>query len=434
MQLFQYSKQFLVIWVTLLLVLIPLVSCLNTPPQPSLQPPTATLSIVRSRVITLATSTPLPITPTTSFVPTSQTTDQAVVSVPSPVPFEYSGVKIQPGDLVFLVTNEQNQDSSLYRAAASSKFAPELVIKIQGLAYHSYLLPDREGLDLVLGEKGENGLIFRTFVTLRFSDTQAKKILTFDKKTFTLAWSYDGRYLAAIQGVIGANQNFLRTIAFVDLNCRTNGSCVTETAETTGKLHPYDIRWSPKEYKVLFAGDPSNQYGTRDIYELGVGEDGKPLQPVNFTTSDEAEDMNPVWLPDGKGFLFACQTDNPPNEYNLCKNDLLQGQETNLLKLPYNMKNFSISLDGNMLFDFYFGDQAPAVRSFDLNQNKTSILIENIIEPKTFLNILPSPNGKVIGFIEEGGAQIVLYDLGTNQEIPIPRPFSGAVSWMVWIN
>ena len=75
-----------------------------------------------------------------------------------------------------------------------------------------------------------------------------------------------------------------------------------------------------------------------------------------------------------------------------------------------------------------------SVRSFDLNQNKTSILIENIIEPKSFMYILPSPDGKLIGFVEEGGAQIVLYDLGIKQETLIPCPSSGAISRMVWID
>ncbi|HEX2926202.1 MAG TPA: hypothetical protein VHP38_08090, partial [Ruminiclostridium sp.] len=438
MLLYRRRKQFLLVLSMLLLVLIPFTSCQRIPAvEHTPQLPTATLPVVPSRVVTLSSSAPLPNTPTPSLEAISQTTNQAVVSTQSQAPFEYSGVKILPGDLVFLVTDEQNQNSSLYRAAASNNFAPELVFKIKGLAYQFYVHSDREGIDLATGEKDEGGaVIYQKLMSLRFSDNQAKEILIFDKQIYALDWSYDGRYLAVVQGMMGANQNILKTIAFVDLNCRIQGKCISETAEATGKLdlNPYDFRWSPKEYRVLFTGDPSNQYGTRDIYELGVGEDGKPLQPVNMTASDVPYDLNPVWLSDGKSFLFACQTSDSPNEYNLCKNNLLPGQETNLLKLPYNMKNFSVSPDGNMLFDFYFGEKAPAIRSFDQNQNKTSILMENIIEPKAFLFILPSPDGKVIGFIEEGGMQIVLFDLRNKQDTIIPCPSSGAMSWMLWIN
>ncbi len=68
MQLFQRSKQFLGVAGVLLLVLILLTSCQNTLVlEPSPQPPTATLPIVPSRVVTLSNDTPLPRMPTPSL-------------------------------------------------------------------------------------------------------------------------------------------------------------------------------------------------------------------------------------------------------------------------------------------------------------------------------------------------------------------------------
>ena len=175
MLLYQWRKLYLLVLGMLFLIMILFTSCQSTPvAKPSQQSPTATLPFVPSRVVTLSRSTPLPNTTTPSPEAILQTTGQAVVSVPAPVPFEYSGAKILPGDLVFLVTNEQNRDSSLYRASASNEFAPELVLKIKGLAYKIYLHPDGEGLDLAMGEKEEGGaVIYQKLMTLRLSDKQA---------------------------------------------------------------------------------------------------------------------------------------------------------------------------------------------------------------------------------------------------------------------
>ncbi len=68
MQIYRRSKQFLVVLGMLLLILIPLTSCQNTPViEPSPKPPTATLPIVPSRVVTLSNDTPFPGTPTPSL-------------------------------------------------------------------------------------------------------------------------------------------------------------------------------------------------------------------------------------------------------------------------------------------------------------------------------------------------------------------------------
>jgi hypothetical protein len=358
---------------------------------------------------------------------------------PTPLPldtYHYTGISIEPGDVLFTVVGDSTTE--LYTANAQEGFTPRLVAVLPGQVYQVYIHPDRQGMDYLAGTRtfDRGSLSYRSdqVYTLNFASGLPKLLAAFPRLEVievSAAWSYDGRLMVLQQFVNVPTGEPNLKFGWIDLACRDTGSCEVHYMQIPAGIVLWTPRFSPKRNQLLFTG-VSN---LPDIFMIDFGSNGQPGPLSNLTNTDQTDEQSPQWLPGGEGFLSSCTDGSiPSNEYNLCRGGLAGGQNETLLRLPFNMQHFALSPDGKNLVDTTYVPAASQyqLRLFNLDTRQTSILKQGnnlnwdsgAFSPDSQYFSLAPEQGKIVTVINiKSGKEYTLLDTGK----------AGNISWVGWV-
>lgn len=419
----------------LLLVLVLFTSCKNTPqvqPTPAIDPISTVGPRQPTKVVLLVTST--------SVISTAEALPGSSTPIPTKTPstelqYQYTNRQLQPGDLLIASIDIANKASSVYAASPDNGFTPELVLTLPGMVYQFYVHPDLKGLDFAVSDMVVEEFdvpVFQQLFTLRFDQPDARLIKTFDLEVVRMVWSPDGKYLAFLETKDRNNSGASggRMISIIDLSCRDTGDCPSTSPQLPAKADPYDLIWSPKDYRLAFTGDSG--FGSRDVFAMQVNSDGSISAPVNLSNSPGTEDFFPQWKLDGSGLMFPCSNQNSPNDYSLCETSLEPGEAKEVRRLPENMSNITASPDGSLLFDYYYlkSNQANALRAFNLTTGGVSYVIPKVeVASSPFV----SWDNQFVGFIQYDRHAFIVEELAKQQITQISTRENELIYSVQWI-
>jgi len=157
-------------------------------------------------------------------------------------------------------------------------------------ARHGTWAPDGQRLVYIRGDS----------LLLRGSDGQTMPLAkSFDPHS--LAWSPDGKWIAYVSGNSLYLDNWNIAVSSLWLVPAAGG---TPIQLTTGNALDLSPAWVPDSRRLLFV---SGRNGTRDIYQLNLGSDGKPRgDPVQVTVGLNASNI--TLAPDGEHLAYSVVT------------------------------------------------------------------------------------------------------------------------------
>jgi hypothetical protein len=336
--------------------------------------------------------------------------------------YQYTGRTLRSGDLLTVVLGD-NQ-STLYAASPDSGFTPEKVAVLPGQVQTVYPHPDRKGIDYITGEYDEetSSTLYRQLYTLRFGDPAPRLLIgQFEHSVYYFAWSFDGRFLAYLTTMEQPGSSYQHFVRLIDLNCRAIGECRAFTADT-GDQDLYQLEWSPIEYKIALGGSPQDQeYGASDIFLLSIDAETDKTALNNLTVSPTIDDLAPAkWTTDGKSLIYVCSTGATEiNEYSLCHSDLAEGIDEVIEQLlPWNMHSVLLA-DDHLLVDRFpiMHNKIYSIRTFEIQNGQTSILLEWPESRKYLTEIFISPDGMWAATVINDLGGLLAVDIETHESI-----------------
>jgi WD40 repeat protein len=133
------------------------------------------------------------------------------------------------------------------------------------------------------------------------------------------------------------------------------------------------------------------------------------------------------------------------NEYDLCQHGAAPGESQDLLRLPGNMHDITLSPDGKRLAEYAYIKNQEQMRVFDLDTRQTTLIPEESSRPITGFAF--SKDGNFLALLKAGGAmvalgpdqsirgssQISLYSFSTGQDrLVFDSGEPGNISWSGW--
>jgi len=366
---------------------------------------------------------------------------------PSPTPFSlesyhFTGRLPAAGEMLFSVV--QGQNTHLYAASPHNGFALEQVAELPGQVYQVFLHPDRQGIDYLAGTQViQDGFVFyrnASLYTLRFSESTPRWLASFpvgssqNAGTEILAsWSADGRWmLFRYSGYQPRPGETWTKIGWVDLACRQGGGCSLQFLDLPEGVTLFDLRFAPAGRRAAFVGaNEKTGSGAPDLFLLEFDPHTGPGRLINLTHSDQVAEESFQWLPDGERLLAACWDPSiPMNEYDLCRYDIKAGTVERLLRLPFNMRTFTLAPDGGLLADIIAEKGEPMLRLFDPNTRQASLLFKtDWVQRLAF-----SPDQAFLAQVHgQGEDRLDVIPVQQPQRQPVLDAAGRHISWMEWV-
>jgi hypothetical protein len=392
-----------------------------------------------------ANSNPVQLTPTLvsgdDFSPQPMSTPLSLQN------YAYTGLALQPEELLFTVVHETT--TGLYALAPQAGASPQWMATLPGQVDQVYVHPDLQGIDYLTGTlvtEPNTSPYFKNaqLFSLNFDEAGPRLLLTFPTGPSAMpgggteligpSWSADGGIfafiLAGLQSTDGQNGS---NIGWIDLNCRESGACLPQYVSLPATVEDfYDQQFSPLGRRLLYAATISSPtHGdVEKLYQMTFDATGQPGAITPVTQADAAMEQNPRWLPDGDSLLLICadMDSSDVNNNHLCEWNLATGQRTDLLDLNQYvrnpiMRNFELSPKGDLLVA---GSDA-GIQIFNRETRKL-----NLLPFSDFLNLFAfDGQEKNLYVLGETGNSIEAIDLSSmTMRTVYTQSGEGYVAWL----
>jgi Tol biopolymer transport system component len=250
-------------------------------------------------------------------------------------------------------------------------------------------------------------------------------------------WSKDGRHILA--SLIQPASNEMVLISVADGSVRTLKTIDSGMGSLDRRL-PVTMSLSPDGQYVVYDLPPEKDYGNRDIFLLSV-RTGREVHLVEH----EANDLFPLWTPDGKYVVFAS---NRRGNFGLWILPVEDGEAQGwpqLVKADIGQHFVSLGFtsDGILYYRLSPGTRDAYLAGIDLSENR--VVGEPTVISQRFLGFNSKPewsvDGQFLSYVSRqhmlwhGGrrsySRIVIRELDTGEErdISFPISFISRTSW-----
>lgn len=376
---------------------------------------------------------------------------------PTPTPlaldtYQFTGLLPKSGDLLFTVVN--GNTTGLYYADPINPTEIEQIARLPGQVYQVYLHPDGLGIDYLVGEQINSGLIVTDEVfyrnarlfTLRFTDTLPRLLYTFPRgdgsvqgTQIKVDWSSDGKLLAYQQcGTQPKPGEAFWKTGWLNLTCRETGDCKAQEFQLAKGLDLYNPQFSPQGYNLMLEGSNSaSGSGSYDIFMINFNQVGIPGQLINLSNTDQLNEYFPHWDPKTGHVIAFCPTEPSEAKKAFCIYDSTNGarQEGEGIN-QYNPQNFQVFPESDSVLVENINPMNGGKGEFELGLVHLDGKAEPAVASSQWIDMfLLSPIGKNLGYLDNHGRQITLINLQTTTtSIDYSSSVAGAVSWMGWVN
>lgn len=376
----------------------------------------------------------------------------------TPIPldsYSYSGLPLDPGDLLYTVINGDKTD--VYEYLPGQLGQSQWFATLPGAVYQIYIHPDRHGLDYLAGTQIKDtsaltpSYYYRgiQLYTLAFGEKTPGLLYAFpwgsDNFTgtqVTPSWSFDGRYLlfSAFGFDTQPGSNVFR-FGWFDMSCRSNGTCVPHYLQIPSKYQLYNPLFSPNDYRILFTGADTSLQGIGDIFLMQFDPNTPESPIVNLTHSTHIDhgggSGGAVWFPDGRILSYCHDFDTDPTAASgfFCTYDSQTGASSYAPTMQEILDQYQASPSNQTILATVLISQGPEagnsdLRLFEVNGQAGPILANK----KTFDEITTSPTDQYVAFIADGGQQLTIVETSTTQRIDLyTSDGKGVASWIGWV-
>lgn len=398
--------------------------------------------------------------PTTNRIPTPTVlevnpTNFSPLATPTPLSmtkYDYTGENLQPGDLIYSLSGEDQSEIFLVQPGKSQR----LLANLPGVLTQGFVHPDKGGINYLAGvRKTKDGLDYvdeLQLYSIRFDQPLPKLLYRFSPNadnlvgtSVTANWSFDGRYGIFRMPNSAPGASGWRYI-WMDLNCQITSTCQPQELVQPASLDLYNSVFAPSDYRILFSGADRAGTGKDDIFLVDFNPYQSPLEFKNLTNSYNIDvSITPAqWTSASSIFTLCSPTQEDTDQNTFCLVDIKNAPLTSIRSLspiPKGMRlygNYWISSSGKYLAALFFstnaleGETLPAFRLLNL---ATGEITDNG-NAQTMLTSTFSPDEKYLAYVVQGehGWKLVVADLQTgDSQTVITRETAIPAIWISWI-
>lgn len=161
-----------------------------------------------------------------------------------------------------------------------------------------------------------------------------------NKTPWPIAWSSDGRYILAFNDS-GDETNLQETMDQIVLVTVTDGS-IRVLDSFNGILSGCCGSFSPDNQYIAYALQQEKGSENKDIFILAL--DGSHKERI---VTDPANDINPLWAPDGSGIIFISDRLGTKDIWTLQLNDGIPAGEAEILKTNLGERTYLMGITDN---------------------------------------------------------------------------------------